>query len=167
MNEHNLAAPPAIVAAAPAAQWDITEYAAYQTQEDAHAGSVMDNLREAAKVIREIANFPKLLGNTQVMEELDRRLEYLDRQGEGIALRAAMALLGERPEAKQDPEMLENLAFIQRYVAPRRNAGCLKPVEMPAGSAMDNLAAVMALDEGGDGAAQLPAWVVTLGDPDA
>lgn len=73
-------------ATAHAPEW-VTATAArtYDTQAEANAGSIASNLAAAASTIREIAADPDLLGNPQVTEELDRRLDYLHGVAEILA----------------------------------------------------------------------------------
>lgn len=185
-------------ATAHAPEW-VTATAArtYETQAEANAGSIASNLAGAAATIREIAANPDLLGNRQVTEELDNRLDYLHGVAEILAgrgvdrraklnvemgmggafgsderaaldliadvadpldlaaqvaqLRAALDVLGPRPEPEVDPETVAMLEWIRAEVAPRRDAESLLPLEMPhTGSLLGDIATIAALDESGD-----------------
>ena len=86
----------------------------------------------------------------------------LDLVAQVEALRAALALLGDRPAPEADPETVAMLEFIQREVAPRRDPDALLPMLMPqSGSLLGDIATITALDESPEEGIvpELPDWV--------
>ena len=159
----------AIIATVAPAYHQVSEYAAYKSQDEAHLASVTANMRAAVAVIKEIAASPALLANTQVMSELDGRLDFLGRnEPEATAdLRAAIATLGARPEAQQDPELVFWLEQVRELVAPLRAADCITLVDTtPTGSLLGDLANLLEQDTSGPEGATvtLPAYLEAITD---
>ena len=98
---------------------------AYTTQAEAVAACIASNMGEAAKTIREIAGNLPLLGNRQVMEELDNRLAYLDSikplvEGTAEDRRALDPMLRQGELGDDEREAMEMLAELAEQEAQRR-----------------------------------------------
>lgn len=144
---HITAAVPAIVAEVRNDWRVVAHHETYLTQATAEKASIANNLKAASAVVKEIAANPWMLGEVQVITELEERFRFLSyhEPARVAELRAALATLGPIPEPVQSQEDALTLDFIKTYVAPLRDP--ILPVAQSGVTLMDKLTVLQGLDE--------------------